>query len=398
MTEIVVVGGSFAGLAAALELRNLLPDEANITLVSNQHRFMFMPSLIWIMQGWREPEDISFAIKPVLDEAGINFKHAAMESIDPDAGTITLSFGETLSYDKLLIATGGQWDWDSVPGSRPKPEGNTVSILSLADAMNAQSYWQAFLDDPGPIVIGIALNTSLFGAAYELALNLDMALRQEGKRDAAEITFVTPEPYLGHFGMDGIGDSRAVIEAAFSHRDILYKAEEQISRVEPTMLVADPHHHYKSDFTILIPPYRGIKPIREAEGLANEKGFIEVDEYQRSTTNENIYAAGVAAKFPTQSASLLPIGRFTPGTVSAELGRIAAHNIAADLGHAERVTRTDESLKGFYVMDTATDGLMLSLGPQSWLNLQLRVPGPWSHWAKSMTERYQMWQVQTGKY
>ena len=126
--------------------------------------------------------------------------------------------------------------------------------------------------------------------------------------------------------------------------------------------------------------------------------WIEVDEYQRSTTHPAIYAAGTSAKMEPASSTLLPLERFVPGTVSAELGRIAARNIAADLGHGGPYPRTEESLKGFYVLDTSGEGTLMSLGTQSWLNLQLRVPGPWSHWAKSVAERYQMWQLQTGQY
>jgi sulfide:quinone oxidoreductase len=247
-------------------------------------------------------------------------------------------------------------------------------------------------------VIGIGLDTSLIGAAYELALTLDSALRQEGKRKAAEITLVTPEPYLGHFGQNGIGNSRALLEAAFEHQGIFYATEKQISHVEANRLVAAPMLYYESKLTMLIPPYRGIKPVREAPGLADSNGLIPVNEHQRSASNPDIYAAGTAALVPEHSPTLLPLGRFIPGTVSAELGRIAARNVAANLGHGDPFARSEEALKSFYILDTGGDGLLLSLGSQPWLNVQLQIPGPWAHWAKSIAERYQMWQLQTGKY
>jgi hypothetical protein len=39
----------------------------------------------------------------------------------------------------------------------------------------------------------------------------------------------------------------------------------------------------------------------------------------------------------------------------------------------------------------------MSLGSQSWLTLQLNLPGSWSYWANLMAEKYQMWQIQQGK-
>ncbi len=80
------------------------------------------------------------------------------------------------------------------------------------------------------------------------------------------------------------------------------------------------------------------------------------------------------------------------------MGRVAAANIAADLGYGEPVEKSAKEMKSFYVLDSAGHGLFMSLGPQPWLNMQLNVPGPWGHWAKIMTEKYQMWQLQTGRY
>lgn len=398
MADVVVIGGSFAGLAAALELRRLLPDNSPVTVVSASDRFVFMPSLIWVMQGWREPDDLTFSVKPMLDAARVGFRHARLEAIQPDEGTVSLDTGELIPYDRLIIAAGGEWDWEQIPGSRPRPDGHNTSILSLPDAVSAREDWQTFLSNPGPIVVGISLGSSLYGAAYEMVLNLDVALRQAEIREECSITLVTPEPYLGHFGLEGIGSSRKVIESAFRHRDILYAAEKQIREVEADRLVVSPLQHFPSNLTMLIPPYRGIKPVRDVPSLSDEQGLIPVDVYQRSERYPDIYAAGTAARIGEPSSGLLPLGRFMPGTVSAELGRLAAANVAADLGSGDPLPRTEESLKAFYVLDSGEDGLLMSLGPQSWLNLQLRVPGPWSHWAKSLAERYQMWQVQTGRY
>ena len=96
--------------------------------------------------------------------------------------------------------------------------------------------------------------------------------------------------------------------------------------------------------------------------------------------------------------TLFPSGVFVPGVVSAEMGRTAAANIAADLSHGLPVKKTQEEINAFYVLDSGAQGLFISLGPQSWLNLQINLPGPWSHWAKVIVERYQIRQLQMGNY
>lgn len=398
MSKVIVVGASYAGLTAALELRRLLPATDTVTVVSARGDFIFFPSLIWVVQGERDPADISFPIGPVLAEAGLEFVPARLEIIDPQGKTLSLDSGQVLSFDKLLMATGGEWNWEAVPGLGPEPKGHTVSILSPWDALRTRADWQSFLADPGPIIVGLTLNTGLYGAAYEFALNLDVALRKAGTRDRASITFITPEPYLGHFGHDGLGNSRHVIEEAFTHRKILSITEAQIDHIEADAVVLAGPKRLSSKFTMIVPPYRGIKPVRDVPNLGDAEGRIPVDDFYRSRTYPDISAAGIAMQVEPQVPTTLPCGVFIPGTVSAELGRGAAVNIAADLGHGEPVAKPAGGLKSFYVFDSGAHGLFMSLGTQRWLNVQLNIPGPWSHWAKVAAERYQMWQLQSGRY
>lgn len=399
MGNIIIIGSSYAGLAAALELRSRLPASETVTVVSLGEDFIFFPSLIWVVQGERELADISFPIRPVLEKAGIEFVRAGLERINPEKNSIHLNSGQELSFDKLLISTGGEWDWGNKPGLRPKPDGYIASMLSPKAALAARTEWQAFLANPGPIVIGLDMNASLYGAAYEFALNLDIALRKAGVREKSQITFITPEPYLGHFGHDGLGNSRQIIEGAFASQEINYLTEAQIDHIEEeTVVLGNMQARLPSRFTMVVPPYRGIKPVREVSNLGDKDGRIPVDSTYRSQNFQNIFAAGAAVQLKPQVTTLLPCGVFIPGTASAEMGRIAAANIAADLGYGERVEKPATTMKSFYVFDSAGHGLFMSLGPQSWLNVQLNVPGPWGHWAKIITEKYQMWQLQTGRY
>jgi len=399
MGNAIIIGSSYAGLAAALELRSRLPASETVTVVSLSEEFIFYPSLIWVVQGEREPADISFSIRPLLEKAGINFVHARLERIDPGESSIALNDGQEMPFERLLIATGGEWDWGNTPGLQPKPKGFTTSMLSPGAALEAREDWQALLADPGPIIIGLDLNASLYGAAYEIALNLDIALRKAGVREDSQINFLTPEPYLGHFGHDGLGNSRQIIEGAFASQDITYLTEAQIDHIEEdTVVLGNLHARLPSKFTMIVPPYRGIKPVREVPNLGDEEGRIPVDVYYRSQQYKNIFAAGAAIQLKSRVTTLLPCGVFVPGTVSAEMGRMAATNIAADLGYGERIEKPATGMKSFYVFDSAGHGLFMSLGPQAWLNVQINVPGPWGHWAKIMTEKYQMWQLQSGRY
>ncbi len=397
MTDIVIVGSGYAGLAGALELASKVPDDVNIHVISEYDNFLYVPSLIWVAQGERELEDISFPITPVLEDDGIKFTKARVDKIDAAGKSLTLSTGETVSYDKLLLTVGSTWNWDAVPGSAPLPEGNTVSFLSPFLALAARADFQQYMEDPGPIVIGLTLNASLYGAAYEFALDLDTALRKIGKRDQLTISFVTPEPYLGHFGHDGIGRSRHLIEEAFQDRGIVAITEAQITDVEPNAVFLSRSRRLEAKLTMIIPPYKGTELVKQVPNLANEAGLIPIDEHYRSPAYSDIFAAGTAVQVePKKHTNLLPLGVFTPSTVSSEMGRIAATNLAADLGYGNHEVKRPADINAVYVLDSGDKGLFLSLGPQSWLNVQLNLPGPFGHWAKVMTEKFQMWQIQSG--
>ena len=72
--HIVIIGGSFGGLNVAYHLRRLLPHNSHeITVISVEPRFIFVPSLPWVTMGSKSIDDISFALRGPLNSKGINF-------------------------------------------------------------------------------------------------------------------------------------------------------------------------------------------------------------------------------------------------------------------------------------------------------------------------------------
>ena len=107
-----------------------------------------------------------------------------------------------LYADYLVIATGYRNKFDVVPGLGP--DGHAQTITTLADAERAAVAWAKFLTDPGPVVIGATQGASCFGAAYEFLFNTSHQLRKAKLHGRAPLTFVTAEPFLGHFGIGGL--------------------------------------------------------------------------------------------------------------------------------------------------------------------------------------------------
>jgi len=118
MAKILVLGGSFAGLTAAFDLKRKLKDKADVTVISKMNDFVFIPSLIWVPFGWRKPEDISFGIKQPLERKGINFVHATATKINPEKNKVETTAGDYY-YDFLMIATGPDLNFSEVEGLGP---------------------------------------------------------------------------------------------------------------------------------------------------------------------------------------------------------------------------------------------------------------------------------------
>ena len=306
MKSIVILGGSFAGLNAAFKLKRDLGDQAEITVVARDPRFVFIPSLIWVVPGWRKPGQISFDLEPALSRRGIKFVHATATGIDPNACTVATDSGD-ISYDYVLIATGPKYDWSIVPGLGPA-DGTTNSVCNLSHAMNAARAWLDFVEDPGPVVIGSTQLASCFGAEYEVAFNIDRALRQAKLRDKVSLTFFTAEPYLGHFGIDGMRGGTTMLKTYFRMLGIEPIANVSTAAVTKDSITLSNGRTLPHKYAIVIPPFTGVQAVLDSPGVGDARGFVPVNARFQHVDHPNIFAAGVAVQLKPPVPTEVPTG------------------------------------------------------------------------------------------
>ncbi len=395
--RVLIVGGSFAGLNAAFDLKRALKNAAEITVLDQHERFVFIPSMIWLVPGWRSPEDISFPLAPVLQRKGIRFVKATGQRIDPVARTVVVADQTTLPYDYLLIATGAHWDYAAIPGLGPHG-GYTHSVGSVAEALAAAQAWQKLLADPGPVVMGTAPGASCFGAEYELTYNLELSLREAGVRDRAPMTFVTSEPYVGHFGMGGLGDSKGLAETFFRRRAIEWMANVAIEKVTPAEIHLAGGRTLPFTFSMIMPSFLGAPVVRNSPGLGNEKGFVPVTDRYQHTAYPEIYAAGVAVAVKPPEPTAVPTGVPKTGYMSELMGKLAAHNIAAAIRGTEPQALPFAELHALCILDAGRQGMIMATDhifrPRKH---EMVVSGPWSHWGKLLFEQYYLRRLRSGR-
>src|SRR6266508_3806432 len=171
--RVLVLGGNFAGLTAALSVKHELDGDVEFVVVSKSDRFQFNPSLIWVPFGKRTRSDVTFPVGPTFEARGVEFVHAEATTIDVDRRRVETSRG-AYDYDYLVIATGYLNDFDVVPGLGPG--GNAHAITDLEGAVEAAVGWSRFLNDPGPVVVAATQGAACFGAAYEFVFNVAQLL------------------------------------------------------------------------------------------------------------------------------------------------------------------------------------------------------------------------------
>src|SRR5690606_13690642 len=266
MAEIVVIGAGLGGMSAAFELRETLGRDHRISVVGSGPQFAFTPSNPWLAVGWREPGQTSLDAAEVLERKDIGYDGSGATAIDPVARQVRTGGGAVLSYDYLVLCTGPALAFDEVPGSGPDG-GYTQSVCTLPHALHAWQEYQAFLRDPGPLVVGAVQGASCFGPAYEFAMILDADLRRRKLRDRVPMTFVTSEPYIGHMGLGGVGDSKGLLESELRKRDIKWIDNAQVREVrqgEMSVVTHDAEGAATGERTLpfryamLLPAFRGV--------------------------------------------------------------------------------------------------------------------------------------------
>jgi sulfide:quinone oxidoreductase len=314
MAHVVILGGGFGGLAAANELRTLLPD-ADVTLVDRGDTFFMGFAKLWDLARTRPLAGGSASLTK-LNDRGVRFLQSGITAIDPAARRVETE-AATLEADALLVALGA--------GASPKH----VAMLDrhhAHDVYDATSL-PAIHHDLDTVTEGRVVVAILGGpfkcppAPYEAALIVDARLRSRGVRDAVAVTMITPQPMT--LPVAGVDASRYIADHLDEH-DVDLRSGHPVTAVDDGVLTLDDGTTVEWSVLLGVP---ATAPPSTIAALAGPSGFIEPDRHTLATSFERVYAVGDCTHIPTAKAQLPKAGVF-----AAAEGVVAARNIAADLG------------------------------------------------------------------
>lgn len=402
MAHIVVVGAGLGGVPAAFELRKHLPKQHRVSLIGERPYFEFTPSNPWVAVGWRKPDETRVPLPAPMEGKGIDFIVDPVAKIDADGKTLTLQSGRAVGYDYLVIATGPRLAFEEVPGLGPN--GFTQSVCSQDHSATAWERYQSFVQNPGPIVVGAAAGASCFGPAYETAMILDADLRRRKIRDRVPMTYVTSEPYIGHMGLGGVGDSKGMMESVLRERHIKWITNAKIVEVkagEMTVHEMDEAGQLKKEhklpfaYSAVIPAFKGVDPVAAVPGLCNPRGFVLIDKHQRNPKYSSIFSVGVCVAIPPVEPTPVATGAPKTGYMIESMVSAVAENITAEL--AGEPANAEATWNAICLADFGDTGAAFVALPQiPPRNVTWSKHGKWVHLAKIAFEKYFMRKVRTG--
>jgi sulfide:quinone oxidoreductase len=404
MAKIVVMGAGIGGISQAYELRKELGKSHDVVLVGDSDRFEFTPSNPWVAVGWRKEKQITVNLPDLMKKFNIEFHGRGVKRVHPEDNKLELNGNGTIDYDYLVIATGPKLAFDEVPGLGPVG-GYTQSICKTGHADMSFVDFERLVADPGPVVVGAAPGASCFGPAYEYIFILDTELKKRKIRDQVPMYFVTSEPYIGHLGLDGVGDTKSLMESEFRDRHIKWTCNAKITEVtdgKMNFVEVDEdgndkkQHELEFKHSMILPAFRGVDAVAGIEGLTNPRDFILIDDFQRNPTYNNIYAVGVCVAIPPVGPTPVATGAPKTGYMIESMVTATTHNIKDAIAGKEPETRA--SWAAVCLADFGDSGVAFVALPQiPPRNTNWASQGKWVHLAKIAYEKYFLHKVRAAK-
>jgi NADH:ubiquinone reductase (H+-translocating) len=337
MTDVVIVGGGFAGVGCA---RRLAGDpRAHVILLDSNGFHQFQPLLYQVATAELTPADIAFDLEEIFKHHDtVDTRMAEVTAIDPHGRSVTLADGDVLTGDFLVLAAGAQPNFFNTPGA----EDFAFPLYSLSDAERVRSrVLQVFEDvarqpslvDNGAlnfVVVGAGpTGVEIAGALSELIHDVMPHRYPDMEIDAARIIVVD----MGDAPLGAFSDTaHAYATKQLKHRDVELKLGSGVTEVARDHVRLRDGSTIRTHLTIWGGGEKA-SPVVEASGLdVGHGGRVTVNADLTVEDIPGVYAVGDAANIPGPHGEILP----QLGSVAQQSGDWAGRNIMAEMAGVKR--------------------------------------------------------------
>lgn len=348
MHKVLVLGGGFAGIEAAIYLRR---QELEVTLVSDRDYFYIYPTSIWIPTGEATREDVSVPLDRLAMKHGFELIVDPVIRLDAAEKKVMLQSGRMLSgYTYIVVAL----------GQEKMPHKGIEHTLSICGKPEEATALYERLDTlvrkgKGKIAIGFGGNpkdTSAVrgGPAFEVLFNVDTYLQKKGIRKDFELTFFAPMAKPGQkMGEKALN----MMDKMFKMSGIHKKVGTKIMHFEADGICFEDETKIASDLTMFISAGQGHRIIADSGLPLSDAGYIITNEFNEIEGFDGIYAIG-------DSVSLMgPEWRAKQGHVAEAMAKNVAYNIMNRIQKIDSKKSYMEHLNILCVMDTGNGAALV---------------------------------------
>jgi sulfide:quinone oxidoreductase len=315
MKRVIILGGGFAGVQAAIELQK--KNIFEVILISERDYLYLYPISIWVPTREKSFEDVKIPLTKIQDAFGFKLLIGKVLEIRTAENKLICS-ERTLEYDYLVIAIGAE-------KMQHKGQENTLSICGKPEtSLLIRDRLDSLIEKgKGKIAIGFGGNPKdksavRGGPAFELMFNIYNLLKKKKLRDKFELTFFAPMESPG----ERMGPkSLKMIDSMFKAYKIDKRFGKKIKSFESGGVVFEDDSVLESDLTIFIPASAGHTLLKNSDLPLTEAGFIKIDETCLVPGTENVYAAGDIAAIEG------PEWKAKQGHIAELMGKQTAYNI-----------------------------------------------------------------------
>jgi sulfide:quinone oxidoreductase len=223
-------------------------------------------------------------------------------------------------------------------------------------------------------------------------------LRKTGLKEQVKLTYVTSEPFLGHFGIGGLPHGEALLGRFLRKEKIDAVTSATVDHVDEGKLALGNGAGIPFAYAMVIPPFVGQDVVRTAPEICDPTGYIPVRDTYQTHVYDDMYAVGVAAQVVVPWTTPVPVGVPKTGLPTERMAHTAATNIASQIrGEEPTAHREFKDIPAVCIMDAGNNGVLIladkMLPPRKH---GVMVPGPQSHAMKVAFEKYFLWKTRHG--
>jgi sulfide:quinone oxidoreductase len=364
--SVVVLGGGFAGVEAAIHLSK---NDLDVILVSDRDYFYIYPTSIWIPTGEKRREDVSVPLDQLAMAHGFKLIIDPVAKIEAKENRVTLESGRILDSQDYLVLALGQ-DKLQLEGME-----HTLSICGKPEEATAlQEQINTLVNrGKGRIAVGFGGNPKdksavRGGPAFEVLFNIDTMLKRQGIRQNFELTFFAPMSKPG----EKMGPKALeMMKKMFSMHQIKRKVGTKIVRFEKDGVVFEDGEKLESDLTMYISAGTGNTILKESGLPLSDAGFVVTNEYNEVEGFEHIYVIG-------DSAALMgPEWKAKQGHVAEVMARNAAYNLFNRIQGIDSKRSYIDHLNILCVMDTGNGAAFVYRSNEGAKMIPLPIIGHW---------------------